>query len=157
MTDLYRMQYPAHNMDGDFLECLEAANVKIVDRSDEPFNVVFEGTEKALRDLYQENWAGDDYPVADLYPRGALPCASIETVHKIRVDFEYGEVEDQEMIDNELFGLANRADAEETELFGGNAACAPYFTCEHKDLQAAHVLGRQLVDFLLKAGCKVTS
>lgn len=65
MPDLHRLTVPAHCMDDDFLDDLDRAGVKIVDDSQAPWAVTFEGTAAALREMYATHWADGPCPEFD--------------------------------------------------------------------------------------------
>ena len=46
----------AHRIDEDFEQELAARRVRIIDRSDEPWCVIFEGSREALINLLHANW-----------------------------------------------------------------------------------------------------
>lgn len=53
---------PAHCLDADFeANILKQYQVKIIDRSNEPWSVVFEGSSESLVSMYNENWG--DQPI----------------------------------------------------------------------------------------------
>ena len=51
-----RIVLDAHSLDKEFEAQLAAANIRVVDRIDEPWSVVFEGEQDALIDFVQEHW-----------------------------------------------------------------------------------------------------
>lgn len=55
-----RVGLPTH-VGGEPLEATMARlGIKVVDDTDAPWNVVYEGTEAALREMYAEHWADSD-------------------------------------------------------------------------------------------------
>lgn len=64
-TTLRRFSAPAHCMDADFFKELNRLNCKVVDASGAPWDVTFEGTAAALRELYDTNWQDDGWPGFD--------------------------------------------------------------------------------------------
>jgi hypothetical protein len=153
---LYRMATPAYCLDENVLALFAEAGVRLVDKANAPWNVIFEGTEQALRAIHAEHW-NEEMPM--LFPAPSMPCAAVRRLYEVRIDFEFPEAEacDPELIVNEMFHVIFKFETDDTSLFPGNPACAPYFTAWLLDEGAAHELGRALVDRMVQLGCKVTS
>lgn len=57
---------PAHSLDDDSVVLFKKDfDVDVVDRSNEPFNVIFHGLPENLERMYAENWGEDDFPGLD--------------------------------------------------------------------------------------------
>ena len=61
----YTLELDAHSIDDEFEQTiLRKYDVKITDRSGEPWSVIFEGTREHLRAMIKDNW-GDRMEVSD--------------------------------------------------------------------------------------------
>jgi len=61
----YTLELDAHSIDVEFEETiLREYDVKIIDRSGEPWSVIFEGTREQLRSMVKNNW-GDGMEICD--------------------------------------------------------------------------------------------
>lgn len=61
----YTLELDAHSIDDEFEQTiLREYDVKITDRSGEPWSVIFEGTREQLRAMIKNNW-GDRMEVSD--------------------------------------------------------------------------------------------
>ena len=77
---------------------------------------------------------------------------SVEKVYRVRVDFEYPDVNHD--VDNIVDGLLRLTKtAEDASVFEGNAACGPYITAEYKTMPSAQYADGRLTRYLRRRKC----
>lgn len=59
---LVRVGLPTH-VGGEQLEAtMTELDIRVVDDTNAPWDVIYEGTEEALRKMYDEHWGDDPFP-----------------------------------------------------------------------------------------------
>lgn len=67
MSKIVRVNLPAFCLDENVLQdFLETYGVKVIDRAQEPWNVVFEGPETGLREMMEEHWCYEEEAVNNI-------------------------------------------------------------------------------------------
>lgn len=65
-VSLYTIELDAHSIDEEFeISIFKNFGVKIIDRSGEPWSVIFEGTQESLRAMTLQHWGDIKINVSD--------------------------------------------------------------------------------------------